>query len=186
MYLCIYLSIYLSTYLSTHLSMHRCIYKHQPQTVSHALVPGSCGICSTDSTNPGPISLGADSCVCMGLQVPKCSSMGGYFKDTNMYPRPIERPLEGSRTGKGLPAVGLGLHLGVPRRFGRSRKAHMCRPFGSLFFGGPKDQINRRISISCSKAQHKGVPEIIFCRISMFMWSLGAQLFQALLVVGAW
>ena len=35
--------------------------------------------------------------------------------------------------------------------------------------GGPKAHINMRISHSGSKARYRGVPEILFCRILMFM-----------------
>ena len=36
--------------------------------------------------------------------------------------------------------------------------------------GGPKDQINIRIL----QGPIRGIPEILFCRILMLMWSLGA------------
>ena len=40
--------------------------------------------------------------------------------------------------------------------------------------GGPEDHINTRISHSGSRAQSKGMPEIMVCRILMFMWSVGS------------
>ena len=42
----------------------------------------------------------------------------------------------------------------------------------------PKDHINTTILFSCSKAQHKGIKEIMFCRMLVFTWS-----FEALLMV---
>ena len=45
---------------------------------------------------------------------------------------------------------------------------------------GPKGHINIRISHSGSKAQYEGIPEIMVCRILVFMWSLGPQVMTCL------
>ena len=37
---------------------------------------------------------------------------------------------------------------------------------------GPKDHVKIRISHRGSKAQYKGIPGTMFCRILVFMWSL--------------
>ena len=47
---------------------------------------------------------------------------------------------------------------------------------GASLLGGPKDHINIRISHSGSRAQDRGIPEIMVGRILMFMWSFGVLL----------
>ena len=49
---------------------------------------------------------------------------------------------------------------------------------------GPKDHTNIRILHPGAKAQNRGIPEIIVCRILMFRWSLGPL--SRLLQLRAW
>ena len=49
-----------------------------------------------------------------------------------------------------------------------------------VVYWGPRDHINIRISHSGSKAQFKGIPETLFWRILMFIWSFGALYIEVL------
>ena len=58
-------------------------------------------------------------------------------------------------------------------RFSHSHAANQPQIGQNGLDSGPKDHINIRISHSSSKAQLRGIPETMVCRILMSMWSGG-------------
>ena len=54
-----------------------------------------------------------------------------------------------------------------------TRKRSGIPTTGGFIIRGPTDHIKVKTSDSGSKAQEEGVPEIMPCRILLFLWSLG-------------
>ena len=68
--------------------------------------------------------------------------------------------------------------LGLPNPFKGTLELTLkepCLTAQSIQKQGPKDHTNMRISHSGSlRPNRRGIPEILFCRILMFMWSCSA------------